>query len=465
MWWWLVQPTMGLPLGSWQLLAYFTPSLVAMVLPVLLTYVPNDGEQQKYTPDGPPATEAEWRAMSFEARINRAARDVGARSPSKPRTYIHHIVLWVGVLAVNLGFLRWVPRPDDMDDDEWAWQAYIKTVLFHQVCEATGFAKQGALWGGRDWPDAWKYGLSLGTIKQPMAEFTTLVPRLFGRTTPNVWKYEYARDGGLWERMLAKIGVYQDTRGYLDVARFGLFIALSIIGCLLPRLPSWLLPTVVALTALQMVGDFHMWLQCVGYTYMHLLLPCCFARDGGGLAGTQLILLFQRVGCGVAKAGAWWPFVFGRYSQSHPWVRESDNYRKLVNAGADDFSPSNFVKFHAKIAAAFEILAPVLCLCTFSPTLVYFAVASMHAMHTFIIFGPAFIDVVAWNFVFLMGDMYLFVYPSAHKPIPGFDWQGFRKAPAALLAFLFLDLCAVTIANQFPDSHSRYFRHAHYAGP
>lgn len=454
---------MALPFHGVRMWAYFAPSLVATILPVLLRFVPNSGEKQRYTPDGPPEDKA-WRQMSFEDRINRAARDVGARSPSKPRTYVHHIILWVGVLAVNLGFLWLVPRPVDMDNDEWAWQAYIKTVLFHQVCEATGYAKQGALWGGRDWPDAWKFGLSYGTLKQPMAEFTTLVQRLCGRkNVPNVWKYEYQRDGGLWERVLGKLGVYQDTRGFLDVTRFGLFIVLSVAGCLAPRIPGWLLPCVVALTAMQMVSDFHMWLQCVGYTYMHLLLPCCFKRDAGGLAGTQLILLFQRIGCGVAKAGAWWPFVFGRYAQSHPWVRDSDNYRSLVNAGADNFAPSQFVKTNAKFAAAFEIIGPLLCLSN-TPILVYASVSAMHAMHTFIIFGPAFIDVVAWNFVFLMGDMYLFVYPSVHKPRPGFDWAGFRKTPLSLLAFLFLDLCAITIANQFPDTHSRYFRHAHYAG-
>lgn len=447
------------------MLAYFAPSMLATMLPVLLKYVPNSGEKQRYTPDGPPASEKEWRKMSFEDRINRAARDVGARSPSKPGAYIHHMRLWTFVLCTNWAILWLVPRPADMDGDEWAWQAYIKTIMFHQVCEVTGFSKQGALWGGREWPDAWKFALTPGTMKQPMTEFATLIPRLFGsKDAPDVWKYDSTRHGGWLERAMGTLGVFSDTRGFLDVLRFATFIILSLGGCLMPRLPGWLVPSIVALTAMQMVGDFHMWLQCVGYSYMYLLFPCCFSRDAGGLAGTQMIILLQRIGCGVAKSGAWWPFVFGRYSQSHPWVRESENYRSLVNAGADDFSPSDFVKANAKVAAAFEILAPVLCFCTFSPTLVYASLACMHAMHVFIIFGPAFIDVVAWNYVFITSDMYLFAYPSAHKPLPGFDWVGLSKAPLLLLAFLFLDLLAVTIANQFPESHSRYFRHAHYAG-
>jgi len=100
---------------------------------------------------------------------------------------------------------------------------------------------------------------------------------------------------------------------------------------------------------------------------------------------------------------------------------------------------------------------------TFCPPLVWFGVSALTALHMFIIFGPAFIDVVAWNIAFIMGDLYLFTYTSEHKPL-GFDWNGLWNAHPLLKVFIFVDLLAITVANQYPEKLSRYWRHAHYAG-
>merc|ERR1719171_430185 len=110
--------------------------------------------------------------------------------------FLPYLVSWIPARLSNLDG----KQPPNMDNDEWARQALIKTIIWHTVNEATGWAKQGALWGGSKMPDAWKDGLTGASCKQPMVEQVTLLQRLWDRNAPDVWAYE--KEAGIFEKWL-----------------------------------------------------------------------------------------------------------------------------------------------------------------------------------------------------------------------------------------------------------------------
>ncbi|CAK0835922.1 unnamed protein product [Prorocentrum cordatum] len=422
----LFSPTVGSDalLNPWVLAIILAPAIGSIGIPTLLTFVPHDGKPQLHTPDAPPPEEI-WRAMPFLDRVTHAARDVAAHSPNHGiMTYWKHIRFWIGGCVFNSVTLALVPRPYDMSLDEWAQQAFVKSVILHAVGEGMGFFKQGPLWGNRAWPDTWKYQITPGTLKQP------LFPKVFGH-----------------------------KRTYFDVAVHGSFFVMSIAAQLLPRVPTWWIWVFNAQCTWCMVSDFHLWLQRVGYTYMYLTLAAGFPANQGRLAGMQLVWLFQRLGCGVGKLGPWFCYVIGIFMQSHPTCKDSENYRSLIHRGPDDFGPSTFCKKLGYFAELWETFWPMTVLLTFSPLICRIGVAGLVAMHTFIIIAPAFIDVVMWNVAFIIGDVYLFVWASC-----GFDWTGLLSMHPMLVLFLVADLFATTVLMQYPKACSRYFRHAHYTG-
>jgi len=335
-----------------------------------------------------------------------------------------------------------------MDIDEWLKQACIKTMILHMVGEGMGPFKQGPLWGNRVWPDSWKYLLTPGTIKQP----------LWGAA--GGFKGFWGVAGEQQERYPVMQYLFGGTkRTLLDNAMHLTFMVMSIAVQFLPRMPMWCIWTIVATSTWCMVFDFHLWLQRVGYTYMYFLVAASFYSDQGALAGMQLVMLFQRLGCGVGKLGPWFCYVIGLYMQTHPTCKDSENYRSLIHRGPDDFGPSKFIKRLGYFAECWETFWPGMVMLTFSPILCRIGLAGLVAMHTFIIIAPAMIDVVMWNIAFIIGDLWLFGFASC-----GFSWKSLGEMHPFLAFLLIADLTCTTLLMQYPKTCSRYFRHAHYTG-
>lgn len=396
------------------------PCILAMLVPTILSYWPHGGKPQKFTHSEPP-DEKTWRAMPFISKVDYAAQDIAAHSPDVGfYTYWMHMRFWILGCIYNAVALYMVPCPADMSGPDWVKQAVIKSIILHHVGEGLGYFKQGPLWGHRWWPDAWKYQLTPGTMKQ---------------------------------------GMFGDRRNYLDVAVHAVFFFFSIVSMWLPRMPLWWLLVIIATSVYCCVADFHMWLQRVAYTYSYFFVAACFPYDQGGLAGMQLVMLFQRLGCGIGKLGPWFCYVIGIFMQSHPTCRDSENYRSLIHEGPNSFGPSKFIKRLGYFAECWETFWPLVVFFTFCPVIPLIGAAGLLAMHTFIIIAPAFIDVVMWNVAFMIGDAYLFVYACR-----GFDWQGFWNMHPLLAGLLLTDFVCTTVMMQYPKVCSRYFRHAHYTG-
>jgi len=446
----LFEPTAGVKAMTdpWVVSLTLLPAVLAICIPTILSFWPHDGQPQKHTPRGPP-DEATWRDMSFMERVTHVVRDVAAHSLDVGLvTYWKHIRFWIAGCAFNVLTLAVVPRPGDMSLDEWMKQACIKTVILHMVGEGMGFFKQGPLWGNRVWPDSWKYLLTVGTIKQTVWGASGGFEGFWGPAGEQEGRYPMMQ----W--------IFGGTkRTVLDCTVHFLFIALSLTAQFLPRVPMWWIWAITATCTHCMIWDFHLWLQRVGYTYMYFLIAACFPTNQGALAGMQLVMLFQRLGCGIGKLGPWFCYVIGLFVQTHPTCKDSENYRSLIHNGPDDFGPSKFVKRLGYFSELWETFWPATVMLTFCPLVCRIGLAGLVAMHTFIIIAPAMIDVVMWNVAFIVGDLWLFGYASC-----GFSYTSLSEMHPLLACLLLADLTCTTLLMQYPKTCSRYFRHAHYTG-
>jgi len=388
----------------------------------------NSWNPQTIRPSGPP-DEKEWRAMPFLERVDRAARDIGGNGIWEPYVYLWHIGLWVFVvIGMNVAILLVVPRPEGMDDYHYYLQCYIKSMIWHHIAEGSGWAKQGKLWGGRDWPDTWKYALTPGTMKQPL------------------------------------FYIFGCKRNIVDCAVWALFFINGLVAMFTITLPVEMLYVIVFCNVYFVLCDFHQWMQCVGYTWGYLLIAAAFPEGHGQLAGMQIVMIIQRIGCGMGKKGPWFTNVLGQFAQNNPLWRHSEWYPAIMHKGPDDFAPSPFITVISYCAAVYETFVPCLMFFTPWPVAVYAGVIGLVCMHTYIIMAPCFIDVVGWNIGFIISDVYLFVIARC-----GFDyaglWNMFLTWDGYLLfGLLAVDMFTATIMNLFPMYLNRYFRHAHFAG-
>lgn len=319
-----------------------------------------------------------------------------------------------------------------MDDSPFPWMTLLhKLVICFHVWESLGL------------------GVLHGPLHQKMSP---PFQDWWYRLTPGTIKYK----APFLPNFLASM-----QRNYLDVLVEGILTY----GCAVYALmgssvtPQRILP--LTLCALyEFIFDYGQHIHNYGTQNLHFFICMCFEQ--GQVSAIQLFLIFFYFCSGFCKQGPTFQYMFtsnlltAKFMVDVPWAVW---FRKtfFVDYRNEDYRLTKPAWWLATTAATIEMLVPF-AFFTNDTTAVYLALATIAAMHTFII-STLIIDVFVWNFVDTAWCIILYGIVST-----GVDWEDFHQMPHVLTGWFLLHGVYVLCGHVFPNTMPYVVAHRHAAG-
>jgi len=366
-------------------------------------------------------TSTQWSAMPLAERLDRCAIDIMLHGLRRPAVvYIWHFTL----LLINYGcFALTLLAVGPSTHKQPLLHGFVKLIVWQHFAESLG-CRQGPIYGHLGPPCNLMYRLSLGTVK--LAKVAVLGTR---RTAVD-----------LLSHLLFYVGIF----AFLASREYRTEALWLICGC----------------DAFHFLSDSTQFYAANGHTYYSVLLSACFPAERGRLAGMQTALLLQWFFSGVGKIGPWFEYVNGPFMLQSMLLAPARRWLAgLLVRSPFHLSPTRFGQAVAHAAAAVEYLAPLALLLP-SDGAVAFGMASLGAMHAYILAMPAPFDVYSWNLCFGLCVPLLFWRIETL----GFDWAGLSQASPLLLVYLGAECLTCAAGNVLPDRLGYYISHRYWAG-